>query len=383
VGLPYHPHFLEINQHHRERITWLIEDQGYNAHDACIKVGNEEFPDICSPCDPATCSGTISPPTGPSPILLWQEYPDGIDDEDFRCIDVSWADTTNGNDVWYHPCNFTPGETSIAQYLSHTTHCRTHSNISVVILLSAAQYWYWDPFNGDRYIRSSIDTGKCLATSGGSTELGTRLIINDCFENDQRFVWDYYADKSIRPRNNNGVCIEMSSEDTGTVGSYFLILGPCYEQYKSFSWLEGSSSGRRKLRAPKVLSIDEEDIHPRPMKQSRNVIDSGEIDFTTADDCEDLLAGWYDIFGRNCHWYGEGTHCEVYGSEYKNFGKTAMSACCVCGGGSGSHISSSISAHSLHTEAVMSDSQVCSDVPNWYDSTGDGCIWYSLKVDGS
>jgi len=101
-----------------ERITWLIEDQGYSTHDACMKVANEEFPDVCSPCDPTKCSGTTSPPTCPSPVLLWQVYPGGSDDEDFRCIDVMAADTTNGNLVWYYKCNFTPGETSIVQYES-------------------------------------------------------------------------------------------------------------------------------------------------------------------------------------------------------------------------------------------------------------------------
>lgn len=30
----------------------------------------------------------------------------------------------------------------------------------------------------------------------------------------------------------------------------------------------------------------------------------------------------------------------------------------------------------------MSDSQVCWDVPNWYDSTGDGCLWYQTKDNG-
>ena len=233
-------------------------------------------------------------------------------------------------------------------------------------------------------MRSSIDKGKCLITSGGSTELGTRLIIHDCFENDQRFVWDYYEDGSIRPRNNNAVCIEISSEDTGTVDSSYLILGECHEQYKSFSLLEGSSSGRRKLTraAPKVLSIEDEDIHPRPMTRSRNRIDSGKIDFSSANDCEDSPVGWYDIFRRNCHWYEEdASNCEVYGSQYKNFGKTAMSACCACGGGSEGDRFSSNSTVSIQTE-VMSDSQVCWDVPNWYDSTGDGCLWYQTKDNG-
>ena len=45
--------------------------------------------------------------------------------------------------------------------------------------------------------------------------------------------------------------------------------------------------------------------------------------------------GWYDIEGDkfNCEWYGDKKNCEFYGDDYANFGTTANSACCVCGGG--------------------------------------------------
>lgn len=46
---------------------------------------------------------------------------------------------------------------------------------------------------------------------------------------------------------------------------------------------------------------------------------------------------WYDSGGPNynCAWYAEsGSNCQVHGSSFENFGHTASTACCVCGGGS-------------------------------------------------
>ena len=45
---------------------------------------------------------------------------------------------------------------------------------------------------------------------------------------------------------------------------------------------------------------------------------------------------WYDEDGPSydCDWYAQGTRCAAYGNSYANFGKTANTACCACGGGS-------------------------------------------------
>ncbi len=48
--------------------------------------------------------------------------------------------------------------------------------------------------------------------------------------------------------------------------------------------------------------------------------------------CEDE-PGWYDNGGTgfNCEWYGRNSrNCELFGHKFKNFGKTANQACCVC-----------------------------------------------------
>merc|ERR1711976_22891 len=51
--------------------------------------------------------------------------------------------------------------------------------------------------------------------------------------------------------------------------------------------------------------------------------------------CVDSPENWHDSDGPafNCQWYGDNGYCVEYGDMYKNFGKTANEACCVCGGG--------------------------------------------------
>jgi len=301
-----------------ERITWLQTDQGLSERDACDQIG---WPDIC------TCSCDEATPTYiDAPFLIWQVYPNGTSDEDYRCIDLKSADTTNGNDVWYYPCNFTP-----------------------------AQFWYWDDKNN--YIRSSIDYNKCLVGEGGLSDQGTALIINDCFENDDRFRWNLYDDDSIRPWNNDQVCIETKDGE-------YLALDGCFDYYRSFYWLVKESS-RRKLQST-VESTTDESGERQPTIQLPNVDPN----------CEDSPVGWYDIFGRNCEWYGEDpTNCDVYGNQYKNFGKTAQSACCVCGS---QKVGGITGGDNTLKSPVSEESKSCWDQPNWYDSTGDGCGWYEI-----
>jgi len=47
------------------RIDWVVNNEGLSEYDACALVGGEEFPSICGPCDPNTCSDDTSRPTEP------------------------------------------------------------------------------------------------------------------------------------------------------------------------------------------------------------------------------------------------------------------------------------------------------------------------------
>jgi hypothetical protein len=309
------------------------------------------------------CHGTLvciankcaTPPSTPlwGPYEIGQSFPGGAED-DYRCIDLKGGNTSNGNQVWYYPCNQTP-----------------------------AQLWYWDDSNN--YIRSSINKNKCLVGEGGSSALNTRLMIWDCINNDNRFKWDWYSsDDSLRPRNNHAVCIEARDED-----SYDLILDECNDVWKSFYWWE-ISGGRRLLSKPKgkdndvdvhdLRSSTRSNLFPEPERRIFESEMQGTDYVSSASDCVDSPIGWYDFYGRNCEWYGElDSNCAVYGHQYANFGHTALSACCVCGGGQSS-LEEEIHPQEDQEAGVVvldgAEKQTCWDQPNWYDSTGDGCAWY-------
>ena len=78
--------------------------------------------------------------------------------------------------------------------------------------------------------------------------------------------------------------------------------------------------------------------------------------------------------GRNCQWFNEDvSRCEIYGGSYKNFGVTAIEACCACGGGS----TAPVSDESGYVASPPLENELgCWDAPDFYDSTGDGCDWY-------
>jgi hypothetical protein len=219
------------------------------------------------------------------------------------------------------------------------------------------------------------------------------LIIYDCFENDNRFAWDHYTDGSIRPRNNPGVCIEQEFDVTGGE-SADLILDVCNDKYKAFGFRENTSSRRRKLTPAEELVMHESlpirshkkkelhsssaeetsipELSPIRSLEEKSVGDSD-------DNCEDSPMGWYDIMGRNCEWYSEEeSNCKVYGDSYKNFGKTALSACCVCGGGPIEEMSLGDSDIIGSTMVMTQAADTCEDSPmGWYDIMGRNCEWYS------
>ena len=49
--------------------------------------------------------------------------------------------------------------------------------------------------------------------------------------------------------------------------------------------------------------------------------------------------------------------------------------CCVCGGGPSPEPAAD-SDIVLQDAVEASQFQSCWDLPSWYDSTGDGCVWY-------
>lgn len=80
---------------------------------SCRSTEDCHEPLVCSSgqCIASTVEATQSPIPSPTPslrkFLVWQNMPEG-ESNDFRCVDLRWGDTTNGNYVWYYPCNYTP-----------------------------------------------------------------------------------------------------------------------------------------------------------------------------------------------------------------------------------------------------------------------------------
>jgi len=278
------------------------------------------------------------PTTSTTSYIIYNRNP--VDTE-YYCFDLFGGSTANTNKVWYSRCNFSP-----------------------------AQYWYSD---SNSYIRSSINKNKCLVGSQGSTQKGTTLMIYDCFENDSRFKWDYYTDASIRPRNNPKVCIEP---ETSGGGEKNLVLDGCFEGYKNFYFQSYSGTRRKLTPITEILSSEAlpVEISEEPTFGYSDMTGSAMVMAAQADG-EDSPMYWYDFMGRNCEWYGLDAvnYCTNYGNNYMNFGKTANSACNICGGGD----RSAEQQDDVNLDNVLENEQGCWDKPDWYDSTGDGCSWYS------
>ncbi len=234
------------------------------------------------------------------------------------CLDLYGASTTNGNPIILYPCNGSP-----------------------------AQKWFVD---GNYYIRSALDTNKCIVGSAGETSEGINLVINDCFANDTRFVLGYYDDKRFRPAIDTNLCVEPSYSETFD-GWYVVQLSVCSDN-ASQQWTPYRASERRDL-------LTEDSNRSRDLQ----------------DECTDLPNAWYDIYGDNCAWYAAGTNCKDYGSQNKNFGKTANQACCVCGGGSSAERDMG-DQQSAPVGVALNDAG-CYDFDGFYDNVGDGCVWYA------
>jgi len=88
--------------------------------------------------------------------------------------------------------------------------------------------------------------------------------------------------------------------------------------------------------------------------------------------CHDL-ANWIDQYGDGCEWYDRDGACENFGDCCANYGHTASSACCACGGGEDVVID-------YPTPAPKDENDdMCTDLFGWRDAYGDDCGWYETQ----
>ena len=122
-------------------------------------------------------TGSTKPPSSSGRLLTLRskEVPD-------HCFDLRHANPSNGSRIWLYKCNGTP-----------------------------AQQWYHDDQNR---LRSAVDQSKCVVGVKGDIDNGTDLMIYDCFDNDDRFVFDRYKDGTIRSRKDAGQCVDVSYSKT-------------------------------------------------------------------------------------------------------------------------------------------------------------------------
>ena len=99
-------------------------------------------------------------------------------------------------------------------------------------------------------------------------------------------------------------------------------------------------------------------------------------------------SGWIDSKGDGCDTYDENSYyCQLYNGQYKNFGKTANEACCICGGGDHKSAiaigvpsgSPSVSVPPTASPKPTDIATVCRDDPGWTDSFYDGCDVFDSK----
>jgi hypothetical protein len=131
-----------------------------------------------------TTTTTTTTPTNPD----FFEFRSGLSTSSQSwCLDLADADTTNGSPIWLWPCNGTP-----------------------------AQQWTLD---SEGYIRSQINTNKCLVTNGAYLDAGTNFMIWDCIPNFPDMQWLRYTDLSIRAKNDQNQCIDVRGNAVASQGA--------------------------------------------------------------------------------------------------------------------------------------------------------------------
>ena len=97
------------------------------------------------------------------------------------------------------------------------------------------------------------------------------------------------------------------------------------------------------------------------------------------------------VDGDGCNWYAvnASNRCKDWGNCCKKDGHTAVTACCVCGGGVTVETNPTKSPTKKPTQTPTKSpiqtptiEPICSNVPNWKDSDGDGCNWYTNNDPG-
>jgi hypothetical protein len=128
------------------------------------------------------------------------------------------------------------------------------------------------------------------------------------------------------------VCIEAIEEGEGD--GLYLMLDECNDEYKKWTWKWVGGPGRRELLSGGDNNVNNQrsstESYSVPEHRTFEPEMQGTVDYSSAaaDECDDSPVGWYDIFGRNCEWYGKvESNCAVYGDQYANFGRTALLAC--------------------------------------------------------
>ena len=116
----------------------------------------------------------------------------------------------------------------------------TFGNGSPVILYPCdgypSQQWIHDS-NG--YLRSVLDTTKCIVSVDGKTQSGTNLMVWDCLESDDRFRFDIdWKDNVIHPMKDATKCAEISSssDDVTPFGFPIIQFANCNTSQDSQKW---------------------------------------------------------------------------------------------------------------------------------------------------
>ena len=214
------------------------------------------------------------------------------------------------------------------------------------------------------------------------------MILDECHDGWKKFNWNPVSQsgdrRNLKPAEEKNAYSEMTPLENATISS-------------SSAAGQGNKivDVRHDVESTEVIPINYV-MEASPGGSSKSA-SSAMVVLKAEGNCEDNPLNWYDIYGRNCAWYGqEDGRCEDYGFDYANFGKTALQACvstcfslvfhcsailivltkfhmhclqCVCGGAQDDD-------GMLLDDPIQNESG-CYDLPNWYDSTEDGCNWYA------
>lgn len=161
--------------------NWAGSGQTLTVRVNDIIIGNRSFANI-SVClgscgqSPTPSPPSPSPPTGGNPSYV--SYTNGAYSN--KCLDLSHADKTNGNDIWLWPCNGT-----------------------------SAQKWKLDS-NG--FLRSQLNQNKCMVPVG-KAELHADIVIWDCSDRFTYMKWRRDSRGRFVLRADASKCLDVTGND--------------------------------------------------------------------------------------------------------------------------------------------------------------------------